>query len=88
MPLRSRGVRGVSVSHVIAAHMVPPHSTGPLRKPMILGGGASGAGWLVASVCVRASPITIGMQMDMPHRRPPSRSQTAWASLKNSRARC
>ena len=27
---------------------------------MICGRGASGGGWLVANVCVRASPITIG----------------------------
>jgi hypothetical protein len=56
--------------------------------PMSLGRGASGGGWLVANVCVRASPITIGMQIDTPQRRPPSRSQIACASSKNSRARC
>jgi hypothetical protein len=43
---------------------------------------------LVANVCVRASPITIGMQIDTPQRRPSSRSQSAWASLKSSCARC
>jgi hypothetical protein len=30
---------------------------------MSFGRGASGGGWLVANVCVRASPITIGMQI-------------------------
>jgi hypothetical protein len=43
---------------------------------------------LVAIVCVRLSAITIGPQIDTPHRRPPSRSQSAWASLKYSCARC
>ena len=33
---------------------------------MIFGRGASGGGWLVANVCVRASPITIGMQIGPP----------------------
>jgi hypothetical protein len=28
---------------------------------MIFGRGSSGGGWLVANVCVRASPIIIGM---------------------------
>ena len=46
---------------------------------MIFGRGASGGGWLVANVWVRASPITIGIQIDTPHRRPPSRSQSASA---------
>jgi hypothetical protein len=35
----------------------------------------------VAKVCVRASPITIGAHSDTPHRRPPSRSHSAWASF-------
>ena len=37
---------------------------------MSFGRGASGGGWLVANVCVRSSPITIGMQIDTPQRRP------------------
>ena len=55
---------------------------------VIFGRGASGGGWLVANACVRASPITMGAQIDTPERRPPSRSQSAWASLKYSCARC
>src|SRR5687768_3787324 len=60
---------------------------GPIRMPMSLGRGASGGGWLVANVCVFVSPITIGMQIDTPQRRPPSRSQSARASWKNCCAR-
>src|SRR6266540_3844741 len=52
----------------------------PPSPSVSCGRGASGGGWLVANVCVRASPIAIGAQIDMPHRRPPSRSQSAWAS--------
>jgi hypothetical protein len=39
---------------------------GPFRNPINFGRGASGAGWLVANVCVRASPITMGLQIDAP----------------------
>ena len=76
------------VSQVSAAHIVSPHWIGPFTRPMSGGRGASGGGWLVAIVCVRLSPITIGAQIDTPQRRPPSRSQSAWASLKYSCARC
>ena len=31
---------------------------GPFSRLMSFGRGASGGGWLVANVCVRASPIT------------------------------
>ena len=34
------------------------------------------------------SPITIGMQIDAPQRRPPSRSHSVRASMKNCCARC
>ena len=40
------------------------------------------AGWLVAIVPLAASAITIGPHSEMPQSRPPSRSQSAWASLK------
>jgi len=52
------------------------------------GRGPSGAGWLVAIVCVRGSAMTIGPQSEMPQRRFPSRSQTPWTLLKSSCARC
>src|SRR5829696_5732324 len=71
-----------------ALHVAPPYRIGAFRRPSSGGRAASGAGWLVAIVCVRLSAITIGAQIDTPHRRPPSRSQSAWASLKYSCARC
>ena len=86
--LRMCGGWVASMSQVSAAHMLSPHLMGPIRMPMSLGRGVCGGGSLVANVPVRASPITIGMQIDTPHRRPPSRSQSAFASLKNSCARC
>jgi hypothetical protein len=84
---RVRGGQLAIVSQVSAAHIVSPHSMGPFSRPMSFGRGASGGGWLVAKVCVRASPITIGAQIDT-QRRPRWRSQGAWASLKYSCARC
>jgi hypothetical protein len=71
-----------------AAQVAPPHWIGAFTIPSTRGRSPSGAGWLVAIVCVRLSAITIGAQIDTPHRRPPSRSQSTWASLKYSCARC
>ena len=52
-----------------------------------------GAGW--TSTIANPHPTAIGIviecpwaQIDTPHRRPPSRSHSAWASLKNAWARC
>ena len=71
-----------------AAQVAPPHSIGAFKMPSPRGRGPSGAGWLVAIVCVRRSAMTIGPHIDMPQRRFPSRSHTAWTSLKNACARC
>jgi hypothetical protein len=56
------------------------------RRPTSFGRGASRTGWLVANVCVRMTPITIGPHSDTTHRRPSSRSHSAWISLKYSSA--
>ena len=64
-----------------ADHVVPPHCTGAFTKPISRGRSPAGAGWLVAIVPVAASAITIGPQSDTPHRRPPSRSQSALGFL-------
>src|SRR6266508_5139425 len=71
-------------SHVYAPHVALPHLTGAFTSPSSRGRAPSGAGWLVANVCVRLSAITIGAHTDTPHKRPPSRSHSAWTSLKNS----
>ena len=86
--MRIRGVLLTTSSHMYAPHVAPPHWTGAFTRPSCRGRAPSGAGWLVANVCVRLSAITIGAHTDTPHRRPPSRSQSAWASLKYSCARC
>ena len=71
-----------------ADHVMPPHCTGAFTKPSARGRSPAGAGWLVAIVPVAASAITMGPHSDTPQSRPPSRSQSAWASLKYSCARC
>jgi hypothetical protein len=86
--LRTRGGALASVSQLYAPHVTPPHWIGAFMPSANRGRGPSGAGWLVAIVCVRGSEMTIGAHSDMPQRRVPSRSQTAWTSLKNSSARC
>ena len=86
--MRCRGVALTTSSHMYAPHVAPPHSIGAFTIPSTRGRAPSGAGWLVANVCVRLSAITIGAQTDTPQRRPPSRSHSASASLKYAWARC
>ena len=58
--LGPRGVLVLTSSQVYATQVAPPHFMGAFTIPKPRGRGTSGAGWLVANVCVRASPITIG----------------------------